>query len=390
MGGGSQLLSWLAEAGVPAFLCRRDGDRLVFVAATPALTDADASPAYGLAEAALLTQVESAWAQLDSSPMVIQFAGVPDVQCVLQTLDDTPDACLGIVQVSSDRQRYNDSFYAIVEQLPDIIARFDRKDRHLFVNRAMERIVGQDPQMFIGKNNAELGMPAHLVQAWESLHIKVFETREPAELEFVFETQQGPRHFLCRVVPEFAADGNVRTILSTSHDITELKSLQQQLAMLASTDPLTSLLNRRGFVESLEAQIVRARSGKGQLSLLMIDVDQFKVVNDTFGHLAGDNVLLMIGDILRQETRATDFVARLGGDEFYIGLVDADGAEARDIADRIHQRVRSLGSEGLSPCAVSVSIGLAVYADTDRSGSDLIARVDEAMYREKSRGAQAQ
>ncbi len=385
----NQWLDWLSVAKVPAFLCRHDGDRVVLVAATPEFTDALMPGDEALTETDLLAQVASEWPRRDAGPVVMHIAGAPNLHCVLQSLGHPSGECLGILQATEDHQRHNDSFYDIVQQLPDIVARFDRDHRHLFVNRAMQRIVGIDPQVFFGKTNAELGMPDHLVEVWKSLHSRVFETGEPAELEFEFETEQGPKHFLCRVVPEYAADGTIPTILSTSHDITQLKSLQRQLALLASTDPLTSLLNRRGFAEVLEAEAGQARSSHVQLSLLLIDVNDFKVVNDTFGHLAGDDLLVTIGEVLRREVRDSDFVGRLGGDEFCVGIVDSDGARARDTADRIRQRISTLGAQGLSPCDVSVSIGLATYADTDRNVADLIARVDQAMYREKSRRTDA-
>ncbi|MBI3689758.1 MAG: diguanylate cyclase [Mycolicibacterium aromaticivorans] len=221
---------------------------------------------------------------------------------------------------------------------------------------------------------------------WEPLVDKVFDTGEPAEQEDVLPTVHGPRHFLTRVVPEFRPDGALHTVLSTSHDITGLKELQWQLELLARTDPLTSLMNRRGFMERVETELLRVGRREGRLSLLVLDVNDFKAINDSFGHAAGDSVLIAIGHVLQEETRADGFAARLGGDEFCVGLIDIDDTHAASVVDRIRSRVNALGVSDKCPCAVSLSIGLASAGEHDHSVSDLLNRVDQLMYREKSRG----
>lgn len=383
---GEQWLDWLAAAKVPAFLCRHDGAAVGIIARTSAFEAAVGGGAGWPGETVLLAELAAAWPAGDS-PTVFHVADGSGWQCVLQSLER--GSCIGILRLTDLRQRYNEAFFATAQALPDIVARLDRNHRHVYINPTIERVTGIPAQAFIGKSKRELGLQPELVAQWEALVDRVLDSELPAEEEHELPTVHGPRDFLTRVVPERGADGTIRTVLTTSHDITQLKSLQRQLALLASTDPLTSLLNRRGFAEALEAEAARVRDGHAQLALLLIDVNDFKVVNDTFGHLAGDDLLVTIGEVLRQEVRGTDFVARLGGDEFCIGLVDTTSDEARDTAERIRARISGLGPEGLSPCEVSVSIGLAVYADTDRSVSDLIARVDEAMYREKSRAAEA-
>lgn len=121
------------------------------------------------------------------------------------------------------------------------------------------------------------------------------------------------------------------------------------------------------------------------MSLLLLDVNDFKSINDRFGHIAGDNVLMAIGDALRHEAGPDDVVARLGGDEFCVALVDADAANASAAADRIRQRINGLGAGDRCPCEIGVSIGLITAGEHDHTVSDLMTRVDLQMYREKPR-----
>jgi diguanylate cyclase (GGDEF)-like protein/PAS domain S-box-containing protein len=378
-------MAWLAAANVPAFMCHRDGDRIDIVSRTPEFASIADAHTGQFDEHALLAQLDSVWPASGGSPAVTTLGDTPDWQCVLQAADDPPTRCVGIVRYTTTDQRYNDAFFTTVETLPDIVSRLDRNHRHLYINPTIERVTGYPAQAFIGKSKRELGLSEQLVRVWEPLVDKVFDTAQPAEQEDELPTMNGPRHFLTRVVPEFGPDGELHTVLSTSHDITELKSLQWQLELLARTDALTSLLNRRGLVERVEVELPRVRRGEGRLSLLLLDVDDFKSINDRFGHLAGNNVLIAIGEVLQQEIGNNDFAARLGGDELCVGLVDTNDAEAEAAVARIRLRITNLGANERCPCGVSVSIGLTTVNEQDHSVSDLLTRADQLMYRDKPR-----
>ncbi|GAY18883.1 GGDEF domain-containing protein [Mycobacterium sp. shizuoka-1] len=379
-----QWLDWLAAGNVPAALCRLAGTRVVIDSRTSAFDAAvDGHPDWP-GEEVLLAELASAWPDGGDTPSVLHFDHTPDWNCVLQALDDPPTRCVAILRRTTERERHNEAFFTTVQTLPDIVARMDLHHRHLYINPAIERVTGLAAQSFIGKSKREIGLPPELVAQWEALVDRVLDSRQPAEEEHELPTRHGPRHYLTRVVPERSADGVIQTVVSTSHDITGLKSLQRQLALLASTDPLTSLLNRRGFLERLESELSRMRSNDGQLGLLLLDVDNFKAINDTYGHMAGDNVLMAIGDVLHREVGDRDFVARLGGDEFCVGLVDADREAAGAAAERIRLRIADLDAGHRCPCAVSVSIGLTAAAGAGHTVSDLIASVDQSMYRAKS------
>lgn len=164
--------------------------------------------------------------------------------------------------------------------------------------------------------------------------------------------------------------------------------MRVQLESLVLTDPLSGCFNRRGFDQLCLRELARAVRGRHPMSMLAIDVDHFKRVNDEFGHLTGDEVLREMGQRLRETARAGDVVARIGGEEFEILAPDTNGAGAKILADRIHGAFRSKPFTSLGGLReISISIGIASsVADSDQVVSTLIARADEALYVAKRNG----
>jgi diguanylate cyclase (GGDEF)-like protein len=163
-----------------------------------------------------------------------------------------------------------------------------------------------------------------------------------------------------------------------------------RLEMLALTDPLTLALNRRALMDGLSAELERARRYALVLSILMVDIDHFKDVNDRYGHLAGDEVLRCVVRVLQREARSVDFVARYGGEEFVVVLPETSAEGAFALAERICARVREEPIEtphAATPLHVTVSIGVATVPSPQvESTDDLIAMADAALYRAKREG----
>ena len=163
-----------------------------------------------------------------------------------------------------------------------------------------------------------------------------------------------------------------------------------RLEQLATTDPLTGLLNRRALVERLTTEMERALRYDTSVALLLVDLDHFKRVNDTHGHLAGDGVLRAVAELLREEARSSDLVARYGGEEFIVALPETDDAGAVTLAERMRERVAGhvfRAWEGDEALRVTASIGLATFpAARIESVEDLFARADAALYRAKAEG----
>ncbi len=158
-------------------------------------------------------------------------------------------------------------------------------------------------------------------------------------------------------------------------------TLYRRLAEQATTDELTSLANRRRFNEVLEAEVERANRFGHPLALLMADIDDFKPVNDSEGHSAGDRALTFVGRVLREETRSVDEPARYGGEEFTVLLPETDLAGALDVAERVRARIEA---ESADPY-VTASFGVAMLAGAG-DGQTLVDRADAALYRAKGAG----
>lgn len=176
-------------------------------------------------------------------------------------------------------------------------------------------------------------------------------------------------------------DGLEREARELGNDLqaTLLQRAQSQLADLALRDPLTSLPNRRLFMERLDEGLRRA----GSVAVLFVDVDRFKQINDRFGHAAGDEALVRIARALTNGARATDLVARLGGDEFVVLCEDITRGDAELLADRLEQALAADASASPDgPLAASIGVAF-VDGDHDMGASQLLSAADEAMYRVK-------
>ncbi len=177
--------------------------------------------------------------------------------------------------------------------------------------------------------------------------------------------------------------------IEKAYQLETVQSDKERYRWLASIDALTGCLNRRAFIERLERELDRVKRYGIELGVLMIDLDRFKNVNDTRGHLAGDSLLRQLGDLLRQEVRSVDLVARYGGEEFVIVLPDTDLEGGLVFAERLRQRVSEVDfSEAGDPLEITVSIGVASVArgEDPISPESLVARADEALYRAKNEG----
>jgi len=167
-----------------------------------------------------------------------------------------------------------------------------------------------------------------------------------------------------------------------------LTQLNQQLAALAQTDEATGLFNKRRLFEQLEREIARAKRYGEILGCLMIDIDHFKRINDTFGHEAGDHILREVGSILRRSVRVTDFVARYGGEEFTLILPRTDSKGAHSVAEHLRLNIRNhLFDWSGTQIQLTVSIGIASCTKFDSlDAHQIILSADTALYQAKHSG----
>jgi diguanylate cyclase (GGDEF)-like protein len=165
--------------------------------------------------------------------------------------------------------------------------------------------------------------------------------------------------------------------------------VRAQMSSMVSTDPLTGCINRRGFEQALAREMARATRSGSEFSLLALDLDYFKTVNDTRGHLVGDTVLREVGSVLQQSGRGADIVARTGGEEFSMILPDTDGRGAHLVATRLCEKLRAHSfTGGTHPVRLSVSVGV-VTKGIDMPENDveeMKRRADDALYFAKRSG----
>jgi two-component system cell cycle response regulator len=187
------------------------------------------------------------------------------------------------------------------------------------------------------------------------------------------------------------ADSVIRAAVAAiekAHDFATVVNDRERLEQLASTDALTGCLNRRALSDALERELDRARRYSLVLTILMVDLDHFKWINDTMGHLVGDTVLRQLGDLLRREVRSVDAVARYGGEEFVIVLPETGTHGALVFAERMRQRIQQFPcGDVTTPVRVTVSIGVASFPDQKiNSPESFLALADAALYRAKADG----
>ena len=234
---------------------------------------------------------------------------------------------------------------------------------------------------------------------WEKDGIKV-PTRSAVALPFWMKDQQMGVFFLRTTgddPPLTRADAQFgETVIKTdvsaiekAYDFETAVSDKQRLEKLALTDALTGCLNRRALSETLGQELDRARRYNLALTILLADIDRFKQINDTRGHIAGDSVLRQVGELLRREARSVDIVARYGGEEFVVVMPETALHGAAIFAERLRRRVmaRDFGDPGEDPLHMTVSIGIASFPD-DRvqSADSFVSLADQALYRAKNEG----
>jgi len=168
----------------------------------------------------------------------------------------------------------------------------------------------------------------------------------------------------------------------------ELKRTNEKLEALSYTDPLTRTYNRRFLMKDLEKEMLRARRNQTSLSLVLLDIDHFKTINDTYGHQNGDQVLVSIADVTMKKMRCHDIVARYGGEEFVIVLPETFLPDALLVAERLRESVQEIRFPSpMESLTVTLSLGVATLSTDIVDGSDsLIRRADEALYRAKKNG----
>lgn len=288
--------------------------------------------------------------------------------------------------------------FDLIDAMEESICFLSDTHRIFFHNTQLEEMLGIPSSEFLGQDLFEF-FPENLRGQVE----KAFETAREAgrvrlQTEMVSRIRTEPVPVLLRFVAYHDPNQDTTGFYAVMLDLTELsKAVETQqilteknreLEHLAITCPLTGIYNRRYFQLRFEEEIERAQRYKHMVSVAMLDLDHFKKVNDTYGHLVGDEVLKRVAKILRDSVRASDMVARYGGEEFVLVFPETAPAAVFPVTIRIRQRIQNCRIETASEVIkVTASIGISGY---DPSGSepaeDVVRQADEALYNAKESG----
>ena len=265
----------------------------------------------------------------------------------------------------------------------------DLSGRCTFVNHAAITLLGYSRQEILGSlqhqfyfQPPELAGQASSCAVAATLHDGV---RREAEVSFRRKSGESfPVHL---TVAPIHTSGRLVGAEIIFQDISRRKTMEAELVKLATTDALTGIANRRRFLDQVEEELARVRRYFETSCLLMMDLDRFKSVNDTYGHAIGDVALRHFADLCRLRLRQTDFFGRLGGEEFGILLPRTDGDGAYQFADALRRALaESPVQTEQGAITLTVSIGIAQFGPVDDSADNILVRADIALYSAKSTG----
>ena len=273
------------------------------------------------------------------------------------------------------------------EESSDWILITDKNGDITYANKSVEKISGYTKKELVGKNSQIFKSTSHdqelYKELWETIQSgRTFSAmmRNRKKTGEIFEMYH-------TITPLKNDNGEIAFFVVTSKDLTQLKALEDRLNYLAYFDALTGLPNRSLFLNRLEQSISRLDYSKRHIAVLSIDIDRFKLVNDTLGYEIGDQVLIEIGKTLSASVREGDTVARFGNDEFEIALVDVADADdiifvADDIMKDISRPMNIMGNE----IVTTVTMGIAISPEDGRTANDLLKNATLALGKAREQG----
>jgi diguanylate cyclase (GGDEF)-like protein/PAS domain S-box-containing protein len=287
-------------------------------------------------------------------------------------------------------------FRAFLNASPVSVFIKDEETRMLYCNKALADRFGATPEDWIGKTDLET-WPPEIAETFRKSDLQALESNR--EIHFEDHTTGPDGRMVTWDVHKYPfadASGN-RSLACMALDVTrtweaqqEVQRVQQELRVandrlhtLSLTDALTGLMNRRALEDCLENERVRCLLSGAPLSLFMLDIDNFKNFNDSYGHVYGDEVLREVSVLMQQWTRRGDMVARYGGEEFLVILPGADATVALRVAERVREAIEGADWKFLP---ITVSIGVAAWHEGILTMTDFIHEADEALYAAKCSG----
>ncbi|MFN2267963.1 MAG: diguanylate cyclase, partial [Desulfonatronovibrio sp.] len=287
--------------------------------------------------------------------------------------------------VEESLKESEERFRITLENLPGAVFTHDREGRFLLVNRAACKQSGYSREELLQMKVKDIDPQApareDIMKVWQNL-----KSGQSSTVESFHVRKDGSKYPAEVFINAITLNGQP-AVLAVAFDISQRKAAEERLRFLATTDELTGLWNRRHFSKGVRNELERARRYQKMFSLLMLDIDYFKKINDTYGHGAGDEVLRHFAHLLMKNLRQMDVAGRVGGEEFSIILphTDMDGAYA--IAERLRQSIAAtpVNYQG-HKIHFTVSIGIASYQKDIKNEDEMFRMADNALYKAKSQG----
>lgn len=308
------------------------------------------------------------------------------VRRMIGVVQDITDRKMAAEAVAASEKKFRD----LVESVSDWVWEVDNRGMYVYCSPRVKNLLGYDPAELIGKSPFDL-MPAAEAARMADLFSSLIAEKRPLEgLENTNLHKDG--HVVIMETsgsPVFDADGTFKGYRGIDRDITVRKKLERELERQARTDVLTGLTNRRHFFELAEKELARAKRHGGRLSVLMLDVDHFKLFNDTYGHHVGDRVLQKLSEVCVHTLRTIDMPGRIGGEEFAVLLPETQGDQALEVAERLRLAIADATvplEQSDASVHFTVSIGVTSFVATDIQMDDMLKRADTALYTAKNAG----
>jgi len=287
----------------------------------------------------------------------------------------------------------NPLYRSLVEHANDIVLVLDNTPAEaggpiiVYVNPIFETLMGYRANEVIGKTPGLFNGPETDRYTRNKIRKALREGKE-LRTEIMNYTKSGDPLWLdINIFPLYDSRGNIQYFAAIERDLTEHKRLLARLEKMATIDALTELPNRQHIMHLARREFSRSQRYHRPFSILMIDIDRFKAINDQYGHASGDKVLHEVGRICSLELRDPDVLGRIGGEEFVLLLPDTPRANAMYVAERIRERMaRTPITIDRTNLLVTASIGVAERSKSDNDFSNLLDRADLAMYDAKQDG----
>ena len=284
-------------------------------------------------------------------------------------------------RLNAENEESRQELKLIFDASPDAVLVTQLRDgRVMDVNAGFMNMTGYLREEAIGKSTLNMRLwkePADRQVLLDTL----LESGTCSNLEFEFLRKDGS-HFTGLLSARILHLRGTEHVLNVIHDFTARKQLENKLLEQAATDGLTGVANRRRFLELAKYEVTRSVRLKQPLSIALIDIDYFKQINDTYGHQAGDAVLVNFARICQESVRDVDLVARIGGDEFVILLPQASCSQSREVLDRVHASLVACQNSH----SATISVGIACMPCAVETIEGLMELADQALYRAKQAG----